>query len=292
MRIRRSSSSALLRLLFFVSICTIIALVCRIITQYFYFITFFSGITNLALASGSMGFMITEAWTTKIFMPKMTAWTMKKLVFLQVAVHIITATPIYFKGFLFTQNSDPIFFAKWFKYTSGVWWGWCIFMDTILNIWLAREIVALSARMIVIKTQSGRSQTSKSAASNGSVISNGGSTDASSSNTPQLLKTEQKLGTRKSVAPVKTYAENIVRRFQLQFRKTIVWMVIFSIIDVTSVVTYFIYVLNYTQPGSVKNRHASAFSQIATSSVGLHLLAVSLLIRNLTRLVRIPNDKI
>ncbi|EGF82678.1 hypothetical protein BATDEDRAFT_86505 [Batrachochytrium dendrobatidis JAM81] len=220
-RLYRNPSSALIRLLFFVGICSIIALTGRILVEYVFYINFLSSISNITIGAGSIGFMITQSWTTKIFVPKIRDVTVRKIVALQVIVHLMTATPMYFKGTFFVQSTDPIFFAKWFKYTTSVWWAWCLLTDTFTNIWLAKEIIALSRRMTAMKN-SYEMPTSKTT-NQGSASVSSYVSEKSQSITPIIPR-----------PVVNLHISELMARFHAQYHKTIMWMAIFSIMDVAA----------------------------------------------------------
>ncbi|KAL2914638.1 hypothetical protein HK105_205776 [Polyrhizophydium stewartii] len=262
MKIRKASSGLMLKGLFVGSIFCIVMIISHFFLLYWSFTA--ASLTVLSWASTIAQIIIitVEAGSLKIFIPDISDRTVYSLHFANMLASVALAAPSLLRGYIFMDAAEPHPVALWYRSTLTFWLAYCMFFDFAISCVIVARIINMSRNSLKNLRGISTSKTGTQPSTVGATATVAAGVSANSN------------------------AEEIKTEFEKKTRITIVWMVLFFIVNVVSIVGNALYV-DFDKTRTLNNILISrAYIQIALGCSGPHVVCISVMLYNVTQIVR------
>ncbi|KAL2914708.1 hypothetical protein HK105_205848 [Polyrhizophydium stewartii] len=265
-KIRKASSGFLLKGLFVVSICIIIATIAQFFMLYIIFSRASYWITSWAITTAQVLIIIVETESIKVFVPSTSIQLINGLRIFNGIIFVVLALPAYLNGVIILRDYGGL--ATWYFVTNPIWAAYVVFYDLGICAFAAYNIASFSAARI--KTMQRSAQAPSGA---GTSAASGASNDRAAQQTPSQLPGDA------------------VLEFDAQVRIAKISLVLFFLIDVLLVIFDLLYIHHAGGSDLTSLLLACAYSQLSIACGGPHVSFISLMFYNITQIVLAANGQ-
>ncbi|KAI8918868.1 hypothetical protein BC831DRAFT_481978 [Entophlyctis helioformis] len=319
-RLRRANNTLFVPLMFAMSIGGIISQISNVLRTYVLFYTLLQAFFGISIAFTSLLFSLAQTQAIHIFLSHTgaTPRIVKLISAAHIILHVLLGTPMYFSGTLLKPVSHASFITIWFAQTVVFWWVWVVVTDLTQNlvIWLVigrfgRELIKYKQRSQLTTSTTrtgGMTGQSIAMAASGQDVSD--TNDQDGSDAAQATDIISPVKTAESLASPNTLIEPspspavvnhkkkasqktppLIELFQVKSRRLFLFIILFLLLDVISVVLFAVSVLLNGPPGSLKMRQSSAYSQMSASNTTIHAAAATMYYKYLNELFSLTSSK-
>ncbi|KAL2917279.1 hypothetical protein HK105_203344 [Polyrhizophydium stewartii] len=264
-RLRRAPSSTALRLLLAANVAVIVATLVHLLLSTVLFSGAALAVVSIASTIAPLLLLFAETLAIDTLMPFANKRISRGLYIAHGVIHILTATPCYAFGIVFTDPSDEGVVPILYRAMYPIWLAWVLIFNTFAVFWITNKVFLLARRMATLFDRAG--------VGNGSVMT-AAEAETLSSVFPEIT------GSRSGL-----HSDSSERKLRRKIAKTVAIAVMFGVFDLTSFFS-FLATSRYGSDTSAEGQQVfSSLVRISIGDMGLCIMSITLLLNNIGDIV-------
>ncbi|KAL2914706.1 hypothetical protein HK105_205846 [Polyrhizophydium stewartii] len=248
-----------------VSILMTVSIFFHILMIYLVFWPAVLTVTTWTLGAAQIAILVVETDSLAIFVPRFGDAFATKLKWIHMILHLALATPNYFHGPYFIGYEDPDPIQTWYNYTFTLWGFYIFAFDFYVAARITAEVVSLSKLTI-------------------------GSGPHDKQNKTRAVTSERNqkftILSRLSLNSVRrAKMEGVQAEFNRLVRRAYISIAVFASVDLANCAVQILSTTYWISADPMKRRVALALLQIGLAASGFHVVAVTLLMHNMARII-------